>query len=240
MISIRQAFLQELRLNSGRFGFSMALCVLSVGAAVTITDGLMTLLPLWAALAWFRYGRADTIDRAELRASLGLSRADRVRGRAAVIGVESIILLLISEIWLLTAPVLDFGTTVRPGATFGISGPPDLSELVLVLVGTLQAVFVLLLTAIVVGGDCVTHRPARSMGVLSIVVYLGAGLLGSVLIGLPLTMLDHVGNPELPYLVAGAGTVVVIAVLALVLRSRIRAWIGLLDSVSATQSLVAA
>ena len=233
MISIRQAFLQELRLNSGRFGFSMALCVLSVGAAVTITDGLMTLLPLWAALAWFRYGRADTIDRAELRASLGLSRADRVRGRAAVIGVESIILLLISEIWLLTAPVLDFGTTVRPGATFGISGPPDLSELVLVLVGTLQAVFVLLLTAIVVGGDCVTHRPARSMAVLSIVVYL-------VLIGLPLTMLDHVGNPELPYLVAGAGTVVVIAVLALVLRSRIRAWIGLLDSGAATQSLVAA
>lgn len=240
MIPIRQAFLMEFRLNSGRFGFSMALCVVSVAAAATVTDGLMTVLPFWAALAWFRYGRADTIERAELRAGLGLSRGDRVRGRVALIGVESIILLLTSEIWLLTAPVLDFGTTVRPGATFGISGPPDLSELVIVLVGTVQAAFVLLITAIVVGGDCVTHRPARSMAVLSILVYLGAGLLSTVVVGLPLGMLELSGGPEMPYLVAGAGTVVVIAVLVLVLRRRIRAWIGLLDSGAATRTLVAA
>lgn len=240
MISIRRALVMEARLNSGRFGLTMALCVLSVVVAVVITDGLMTVLPFWAALAWYRYGRADTIERAELRASLGLSRADRVRGRVALIGVETMVLLLTSALWLLIAPALDLGTTVRPGATFTLSGPPGLSEILLVLVGTGQAAFVLLLTAIVVGGGCTTHRPARSMAVLSIIVYLGAGLLSAMLVGLPLSMLELSGSPAVPSLVMGAGVIVVGAVLLLVLRRRVRAWSDVLDSGAATRMRAAA
>ena len=82
MIPIRQAMLMELRLNNGRFGTAIVLCVLCLVLAATVTDALVAVLPIWAALAWYRYGRADTASRAELRASLGLSRAVRLCLRA--------------------------------------------------------------------------------------------------------------------------------------------------------------
>ena len=98
MIPIRQAMLMELRLNNGRFGTAIVLCVLCLVLAATVTDALVAVLPIWAALAWYRYGRADTASRAELRASLGLSRADRVRWRVALIGLETLLLLLTSAL----------------------------------------------------------------------------------------------------------------------------------------------
>lgn len=230
MMPIRRALALELRLNSGRFATSVLLCALSLIVAATITDALMVILPIWAALAWFRYGRADTVERGELRASLGLSRADRVRGRVVLIGVESAILVVIGTLWLLIAPTLDLGTTVRPGPTFGLSGTPELSEAVLVGVGTVQSILVLLLTAIGVGGDCMTRRPPRSLGILSIAVYLGAGLLSAVIFGLPMALVGVAGASMVPYLLAGGFYAVLCVVLALVLSRRVRAWIRYLDS----------
>ena len=76
MTPIRQAMSMELRLSSGRFSLAVALCALTLVLAATITDALVAALPIWGALAWYRYGRPETVERAELRATLGLSRAD--------------------------------------------------------------------------------------------------------------------------------------------------------------------
>ena len=54
MITIRQAMLMELRLNNGRFGTAIVLCVLCLVLAATVTDALVAVLPIWAALAWYR------------------------------------------------------------------------------------------------------------------------------------------------------------------------------------------
>lgn len=238
MMSIRQALAMDLRLNSGRFATTLLLCLLSLVVAVLGSDALMAVLPIWAALAWYRYGRGDTIEREELRAGLGLARADRVRGRVALIAVESALLILTTSLWLLLAPTLDLGVSIRPGPTFTVSGPPGLSEVVLVLVGAVQSVLVLLLTAIVVGGECVTRRPGAAAAVVTCLVYLGAGLLSAGL-ALPLGMTGLSGDPLLPYLLIGAASAVVSGVLVLVLRRRVRTWIGLLDSGAAARGAVA-
>lgn len=230
MMTLRRALVMELRLNSGRFTASVLLCVLCLILAFTLTDGLMVVLPLWAALAWYRYGRADTVEREELRASLGLSRADRVRGRVALISVETTLLILTAAIWLLLAPVLSIDPSIGPGPSFTVQGPPGLPEAVLVVAGSLQSGVVLLLTAIGVGRECVTRRPGLAMAVLSVVVYFAAGLLSSIVVGLPLAVLDLSGALIMPYLLVIALLLVLGAVLALVLRRKVRTWIGQLDS----------
>jgi hypothetical protein len=240
MIPIPQAMTMELRLNGGRFGLSMALCALSVVLAATVTDALASVLPLWAALAWYRYGRADTAERAELRALLGLSRADRVRGRVALIGLETLILLLATVLAPLAATATGLGVSVTPGPTFTLSGPPGLPGVLLALTGTLQAALVLTLTAIAAGGDCVVRRPARSMAVLSIVVYLGAGLLSSMLIGVPLVAAELSSSAATTQLLVSAGVAGLLAVTLLVLRRRVRAWIDRLDSGAPARALVGA
>ena len=240
MIPIRQAMLMELRLNNGRFGTAIVLCVLCLVLAATVTDALVAVLPIWAALAWYRYGRADTASRAELRASLGLSRADRVRGRVALIGLETLLLLLTSALAPFAVTATGRATSVEPGPTFTVQGPPGLPQAALVLVGLAMSALVLVITAIVVGGDCLTHRPARSMAVLSIVVYLGAGMICSAAIRMPLVALG-LGDVSLGwYLLAGAGAVVLLAAALLVLRRRVRRWIRDLDSGAAARALAAA
>ena len=229
MISIRQALAMELRLNSGRFGASAALCVLCLVVALLLVDSLMAVLPLWAALAWYRYGRADTAERDELRASLGLSRADRVRGRVALIAVETALLILTSSLWLLLAPALSLETTIGAGPTVTFSGPPGLPAVVLVLAGALQSAFVLLITAIVVGEECTIRRPGTGMAVVSVLVYLVAGLL-STLLWIPVGMLEVSAATAVPWLFGSAAVLAGCAVLALVLRRRVRAWIGRLDA----------
>ena len=158
MISIRQALAMELRLNSGRFGASAVLCVLCLVVALLVVDSLMAVLPLWAALAWYRYGRADTAERDELRASLGLSRADRVRGRVALIAVETALLILTSSLWLLLAPALSLETTIGAGptVTFARPGSPRWCWS-----SRRAAVRQLLITAIVVG-ECTIRRPGSA------------------------------------------------------------------------------
>ena len=240
MIPIRQAMLMELRLNNGRFGTAIVLCVLCLVLAATVTDALVAVLPIWAALAWYRYGRADTASRAELRASLGLSRADRVRGRVALIGLETLLLLLTSALAPFAVTATGRAISVNPGPTFTVQGPPGLPQAALVGVGLAMSALVLVITAIVVGGDCLTNRPARSMAVLSIVVYLGAGMLCSVLVGVPL-MAFELGEASLgSYLLVGAGEMVLLAAALLVLRRRVRRWIRALDSGAAARALAAA
>lgn len=230
MISLRQALVMELRLNRGRFGASVLLCALCLILAFTFTDALMVVLPLWAALAWYRYGRADTIEREELRASLGLSRADRVRGRTALISVETMLLILTTAVWLLLAQALTIVTSIGPGPTFTISGPPGLREIVLVVAGSLQSAVVLLLTAIGVGRESVTRRPGLAMAMLSLAVYFGAGLLSSIVVGIPMAALAQTGAVLMPYLVTIVILLVIGSVLGLLLRGRVRAWIRRLDS----------
>ena len=240
MTPIRQAMSMELRLNSGRFSLTVALCALTLVLAAAITDALVAALPIWGALAWYRYGRPETVERAELRATLGLSRADGVRGRVALIGLETGMLLGTAVLAALVSSATGLGTSVTPGPTFVLSGPPGLSGALIALAGTLHAALVLALTGIAVGGDCLTHRPARSMALLSLVVYLGAGLLSSVLIGLPLAAVELSNGAVMTYLIVCAGVAVLLAVALLVLRRRVRAWIRRLDSGVAARARSAA
>lgn len=240
MIPIQQAMAMELRLNSGRFGLAVALCALTLVLAATITDALVALLPIWGALAWYRYGRPDTVERAELRAALGLSRADGVRGRVALIGLETLMLLFTAVLASLVSTMTGLGTSVSPGPTFTVSGPPGLPGALIHLTGTLHAALVLALTGVAVGGDCLTHRPARSMALLSLVVYLGAGMLSSVLVGFPLAAVELSNGAVTTYLLVCAGVAVLLAAALLVLRRRIRAWIRRLDSGAAARAMPAA
>lgn len=123
MTPIRQAMSMELRLSSGRFSLAVALCALTLVLAATITDALVAALPIWGALAWYRYGRPETVERAELRATLGLSRADGVRGRVALIGLETVMLLGTAVLAAPVSSATGLGTSVTPGPIFVLSGP---------------------------------------------------------------------------------------------------------------------
>ena len=143
----------ELRLNAGRVATTLILCAAALAWAAIATDQYAGLLTLWAALAWYRYGRADTIEREELRASLGLSRADRVRGRVMLVLAEQAAVVLTVA----AGAVLSVGLgreSVGGAAPFSFSGDPSGSQLWIVLAGALFSAMALLGTGIVVGGDC--------------------------------------------------------------------------------------
>ena len=78
------------------------------------------------------------------------------------------------------------------------------------------------------------------MALLSLVVYLGAGLLSSVLIGLPLAAVELSNGAVMTYLIVCAGVAVLLAVALLVLRRRVRAWIRRLDSGVVARAMSAA
>ena len=238
MIPIRQAMLMELRLNNGRFGTAIVLCVLCLVLAATVTDALVAVLPIWAALAWYRYGRADTASRAELRASLGLSRADRVRGRVALIGLETLLLLLTSALAPFADTATGRATSVEPGPTFTVQGPPGLPQAALVLVGLAMSALVLVITAILaLVGKTMLQRgqtPQPKENVMKDVEAIKQGVIRMPLVALGL------GDVSLGwYLLAGAGAVVLLAAALLVLRRRVRRWIRDLDSGAAARALAA-
>lgn len=220
----------ELRLNAGRVATTLILCAAALAWAAIATDQYAGLLTLWAALAWYRYGRADTIEREELRASLGLSRAGRVRGRVMLVLAEQAAVVLTVA----AGAVLSVGLgreSVGGAAPFSFSGDPSGSQLWIVLAGALFSAMALLGTGIVVGGDCTAHRPSRSIAVLSILTYFLVG----ILLTIPLLLVTIVMNVD-P--VDGAlGTLVTVALLSaailavlLGLRARARSWIRELDS----------
>jgi len=228
--ALRRAFLVDLCLNSRTATATLFTCGISLVLAAFFTDGFAGLLPIWAALAWYRYGRGDTIGRQELRASLGMTRADRVRGRVALIAVESVVILLTMGAATLITVALGHDST-GTGPTLKVSTGPGVSTLVTTVVAVLYAGLVLLLTGILMGADCLTRRPGWGAAVLSVLIYFLAGLLGAFVLMLPLMLLtwsrvdDLIGAVLAIAVLLGA-----FAVLTIVLRSRMRAWIRQLDS----------
>lgn len=220
----------ELRLNAGRLATTLAACAAVLLGAALFTDQLSGVLTLWAVLAWYRYGRADTIEREELRASLGLSRADRVRGRVLlVLAEQAVVVLTVAASAVLSVQL--GRSTVGGAAPFSFSGDPSGSQLWIVLAGMLFSALVLLVTGIIVGGDCTTRRPGRSLAVLSVLTYFLVG----ILLALPLMLVTIVMNVD-PFdgtlgtpVTAGLFALAVLALL-LGLRARARRWIRELDS----------
>lgn len=228
--ALRRAFLVDLRLNIRTATATLFTCAISLVLAAFFTDGFAGLLPIWAALAWYRYGRGDTIDRQELRASLGTTRADRVRGRVALIAAESVVILLAMGAATLITVALGHDST-GAGPTFKVSTGPGVSTLVTTVIAVLYAGLALLLTGILMGADCLTRRPGWDAAVLSVLIYFLAGLLGAFVMMLPLMLLtwsrvdDLVGAALAIAVLLGA-----FVVLTVVLRSRMRTWIRQLDS----------
>ena len=220
----------ELWLNAGRTATTLAACAAVLLWAALVSDQLSGILTLWAVLAWYRYGRADTIEREELRASLGLSRADRVRGRVVLVLAEQAVVVLTVAASAVLSVQLGRDTT-GGAAPFSFSGDPSGSQLWIVLAGALFSTTILLATGIIVGGDCTTRRPGRSLAVLSVLTYFLVG----VLLSLPLMLVTIVMNVD-PFDGMRATVVLVIPfavavfTLLLGLRARARRWIRELDS----------
>lgn len=220
----------ELRLNAGRFATTLVACAAMLFWAVLDSDQLSGILTLWAALAWYRYGRADTIERDELRASLGLSRADRVRGRVLLVLAEQAVVVLTVAASAVVSVLLG-RETAGGAAPFSFSGDPSGSQLWIVLAGTLFSTVVLLATGMGVGGECTRRRPGRSVAVLSVLTYFVAGVLLSIPLLLVMIVLNvdpwdgTLGTP-----VTAAVLVVAALLLLLGLRARARCWIRELDS----------
>ncbi|MCK2124974.1 hypothetical protein, partial [Pseudomonas sp. PNPG3] len=87
------------------------------------------------------------------------------------------VLALTGAIAPLLCSALGHEAVTSAGPTFAVSGRPGLSLLVTVGIGLAYQVAVLLITAIGVGGSAILHRPAHGHAVISVLVYLGAGLL---------------------------------------------------------------
>ena len=220
----------ELRLNSVRALTTAMLCATALIWAALSTDQFNGLLTLWAALAWYRFGRADTIEREELRASLGLSRADRVRGRVVLVLAEQAVVVTTVTVGAVLSVALGRDST-GGAAPFVYSGDPTGPQLWIVLAGALFSSISLLVTGLVVGGDCTTRRPGRSLAVLSLLSYFLVGLLLTIpLLLMSLTLsIDpwdgSFGTPVIARLLAAA-----VLALLLLLRARARRWIRELDS----------
>ena len=220
----------ELRLNSVRALTTVLLCAAALIWAAISTDQFNGLLTLWAALAWYRYGRADGIEREELRASLGLSRADRIRGRVVLVLAEQAAVVATVAAGAVFSVAL--GRDSAGGAApFTLSGDPMGPQLGIVLAGALFSMICLLVTGLVVGGDCTTRRPGRSLAVLSILTYFLVGLLLTIPLLLVSLILSRdpwdgaFGTPVVAGLLVGTVVALLVA-----LRARVRRWIPALDS----------
>lgn len=226
----RRAVAAELRLNASRVAGTLLACAVALLLALVHSDVYSGLLTLWAALAWYRYGQADTVEREELRTSLGLSRADRVRARVALIAAETAAVIATVTAGAVIS-VLRGRETVGGGAPFSVTGDPTDPQIPIVLVGMLFSTLTLILTAIAVGGECTVRRPSRSMAVLSVVVYFLTGGLLAIVTMLPAMLIsfDPFAGPDSTVLF-GMLLAAVGLVLVLVLRARLRNWIRDLDS----------
>lgn len=236
---LRRALRADLRLNAEQFGGTVICAVLAVILAALLTDVVVAFVPLWAAGAWYRYGRADSVERSVLRASLGLSRADAVRGRALLVALETAVLLLAGAVGALVARLTGHGGSgvvlVLDGITDAGSAPLGLSA----MVGTVWMAATLALSAVVVGRECVTRSPGAVMFVLSILSFLGSALvswflLAAVTVGVLVGLGRFAGegpDPALPL----ASTLLATGLLwltacLLLLRSRLHTWIRALDA----------
>lgn len=224
------AVIVELRLNAGRVATTLIACAVALLLALFLTDQYAGLLTIWAVLAWYRYGRADTIERGQLRASLGLSRAEKVRARLVLIGAEHAAVIATVAAGAVISVLLG-RDTAGGAAPFFVSGAPSDPQLPILLVGALFSAVTLLLTSILVGGECTVRRPGRSMAVLSVLIYFLAGMLLTIplmLTGISLGL--ELGSGQLATVMFGSLLAVVGVALVIALRARARSWIRDLDS----------
>lgn len=225
----RRALAADMRLNSETFAGTVILSVIALVLAVTVTDAMASIAPVWGVLAWYRYGRQDSASRTELWASLGMSRADRVHGRVALVALESALMVFVSAAGT-ALTVLSGHTPIMDDAV--PTGWSLVGSLVASIAGSCA---ILVLAAIVLGRECTTRRPGISMFVLSILTYIGAGMiisLVSMVVVLPLS-LAVASAPVAAAAATWIGAIVscVIALIgAFVLRRGVRQWIRELDS----------
>lgn len=219
----RHALRVELGVHRGQYLSSLVLGLVSLLLAALWTDGLSALAPLWAALAWQRHGRDQTAADDDLAAVLGVSRADRIRGRALGIAAESAMLV---AVWLLGGVVADLrGHSV---GTFGADGLPGNvgGAVVMVCLSALVIVLVLALVGGAVGQECLVRRPGWGMYGITVIVLIGAVIV-SALVVLGSGALSGGALP--PEWTALAVLAVVAPLAVLGLRARIRRWIRSLD-----------
>ncbi|MFC0675943.1 hypothetical protein [Brachybacterium hainanense] len=229
----------ELRLHRETVAGTVVFSVIALLAAGLLTDILIWVAPLWAALLWYRLGREDEEQSADLRAGLGLSRADALRGRAALAVLLTLGLTVVTAIGtgIADAVGMDGATSlVALGSTIeGPVAPALLSLPIQALTIGLQ----LTITGLVVGKECTTRRPGTAMWLLSLISYGGAVLLTSLLAAaggvLALQLTNLVDLPvEQQIQLFGLAQIVLLATLLAValhlLRRRVRAWAGALDA----------
>lgn len=213
----------EFGMHRGQYLSTLVLALLSLLIAVLWTDALTALAPLWAALAWQRHGRDRTAADDDLAAALGVSRADRIRGRALGIAAESAMLV---AVWLLGGIVADLRG--HSAGTFGVGGLPSGvgGAVVMVCLSALVIVLVLALVGGVVGQECLVRRPGWGMYGITVIVLIGASIV-SALVVLGAGALSGGALP--PEWTALAVLAVVAPLAVLGLRARIRRWIRELD-----------
>ena len=227
--AVGRALRTELRLNGGRVAGTLVACAVALLWALLAEDQLAGLLVLWAALGWYRYGRTDTVEREELRASLGLSRADRVRGRLLVIGVEHAAVILTVAGGALISVLL--GRETGGGAApFSFTGDPSDPQIPIMLTGALFSMVVLVISGALVGGECTVRRPGRSMAWLSILTYVLVGVLLSIPAMLTNVLAGVEPGSSLGTAVQVGSLVIGLAIALLWLRAAARRWIRDLDS----------
>ncbi|EWS82055.1 hypothetical protein BF93_13475 [Brachybacterium phenoliresistens] len=229
----------ELRLHRETVAGTVAFSVIALLAAGLLTDILIWVAPLWAALLWYRLGREDVEQAADLRAGLGLSRADALRGRAALVVLLSLVLTVVTAVGtgIADAVGMDGATSlvVLGGTAEGPVAPVPLVLPIEALTIGLQ----LTVTGLIVGKECTTRRPSAWMWPLSLISYGGAVLLTSLLAmagGFLVLQLMHL--TELPFeqgiRLFGLAQIVLLAILLVLalqlLRRRVRVWAGALDA----------
>lgn len=223
----RRALAADLRLNLTTVGGMIALAVLAILLSAFAASLTAFFCLVWAVLAWYRYGRTGSAQRDLLLAGMGLSRADRVRGRVALVGIESAMLW---AAWLICTVV-----GLRTAGPDDLS--PDLVEhpVLTTISGALAVILILLIVALLVGRECVVRRPGWGMFGLSLLSGMGAAIIAGIISAASIAALTGSWNvllavrPSTAWISATA-LVVLILLTALLLRSRVRAWIRALDA----------
>lgn len=217
----------DLSLNADLFSGTMILAVLALLLAVVWTSVLTSLAPLWAALAWQRYGRARSTEGDLLTAGLGVSRAEAIRGRSLLVGFESAVLLVVFVLGDAVSEVLGGD---HDGPAIPAMGTDHLGAVGSVLTTGLAAALTVTLVGLIVGRECTTRRPGWGMFVLSIAVFFGASLLVAGVVLVPIALVQHRIDAGWATWVSLVLLAAVVAAVVALLRQRIEVWIRALDS----------
>lgn len=217
----------DLRLQREAFAGSMILTAGALVLAVLSSELLTAYAPLWAALAWQRYGRGDTTAAVTLVASLGISRADRVRGRVLLVGLESAVLVVVTTIGTVIGTFRGDRVSMAP-LTDELGGAPGAVATVVAI--AVLPVIALALVAMSVGRECTTRRPGWGMFGITLVVYFAALLVAGLGVAAPAAVVQATVPQPWGTVCAVAIYGVTAALALLLLRSRVRSWIRALNT----------